>query len=253
MVDYAEIARKLRIDTLDLIHKGQTSHIASCFSLADIVAVLYENQEPEDRVIWSKGWASALFYSVQARDGKIDKEDLLNTFPNYPYNALLEPTVPGIYLATGSVGHGLSFGVGMAKAKKLKGEKGTVYVLMSDGELNEGSVWEASMFAKHHKLDNLLAIVDKNSIQAMGNTKDIIDLEPEKVFKGFGWLATTINGHNYQQLESSLTYQQGVPLPWAIIAETTKGKGVSFMEGMLLYHYKNIEDDVYQKALAELQ
>lgn len=251
-MDYTEIAKQLRIDTLSLIHKGQTSHIASCFSLTDIVAVLYENLKERDRVVWSKGWASALFYAVQARDGKIDKDDLYAKFPNPPYNALLEPSVQDVGIATGSVGHGLSFAVGIALAKKRKGEKGTVYCLMSDGELNEGSVWEAVMLASHHKLDNLVAIIDKNGWQAMGKTEDVIYVEPLRAFGGFNWDVYETNGHNHITLEK--IFKQWIRIkPFCIVAETIKGKGVSFMENHLLYHYKNIDDETYAKALTELK
>ena len=248
--DYAKIAQELRREVLALVHKGQTSHIASNFSLIDIVAVLYENLQPFDEVIWSKGWASALYYIIGIRQGKLNREEVFNTFPNFPYLALLEPPIHPI--ATGAVGHGLPFSVGLALAKKMKGEEGVVYCILSDGELNEGTVWESAMLAKHHQLNNLVVIVDQNGWQAMGKTSDVLDVNPEKIFKGFGWLATTINGHDHKQLESSLTYQQGSDLPWALICNTVKGKGVSFMQNHLLYHYKHVDDETYQKALSEL-
>jgi transketolase len=253
MQKYAEIARSVRKEVLALIHKGQTSHIASCFSLVDIAVVLYENLKEKDEVIWSKGWASALYYIIAARRGVIDKTDLFNTFPNKPYPALLEPPTPGVYLATGSVGHGLGFAVGIAYAKKLKGEEGTVYCVMSDGELNEGSVWEAAMMAGHHKLDNLVAIIDANGWQAMGRTKDIANFNPHKVFEGFGWTSLSrCDGHDFEDIKWYLDFTPQVKGPKVVIAETIKGKGVSFMEDHLLFHYKHVDDETYEKALAEL-
>lgn len=249
--NYKELAKQARIDVLGMVHRAQTSHIASNFSVIDIATVLYENLIPEDQVVWSKGWSAAAIYYFNAKYGR-GPQEAVDKFPHEPYFGLAETSVPGVLCNGGSVGHGLSIAVGIAYAKKLKVDKGTVYCIMSDGELNEGSVWEAAMFAAHHKLDNLVAIVDRNFVQAMGNTKEILDVNPERTFKGFGWLSTTIDGHDYNSLDFSLTYKQG-ELPWAIVAETIKGKGVSFMEGLLLYHYKNVDDETYQKALTELQ
>lgn len=251
MADYKQLAKEARIAVLAMIHKAQTSHIASNFSCIDIATVLYEKLKPEDHVVWSKGWAAASIYYFNAKYG-LGPQEAVDNFPKEPYYGLAETTVEGVHVNGGSVGHGLGVAVGMAYAKKLKGEKGTVYCIMSDGELNEGSVWEAAMIAGHHKLDNLVAIIDKNGWQAMGNTKDIAKINTAKVFAGFGWLETNIDGHDYNLLEGSFNYST-FEYPWAIVAETVKGKGVSFMENHLLYHYKNVSDEDYQKALTELQ
>jgi transketolase len=249
---YKEIAKQARIDILGMIHRAQTSHIASNFSCIDIAAVVYENLKKEDRVVWSKGWAAAAIYYFNWKNGLGPKEAVDN-FPNEPYFGLAETTVPGVLVNGGSVGHGLSVAVGMALAKKRAGETGTVYCIMSDGELNEGSVWEAVMLASHHKLDNLVAIIDKNGWQAMGKTEDVVDLDAYTAFGGFNWNTHNVNGHNYEELESALDikiYTKGRPI--VVIAETVKGKGVSFFENSLLYHYKNVDDETYQKAMAEL-
>lgn len=250
--NYKEIARQNRRDVLSLIHKGQTSHVASCFSLADVATVLYENLKENDVVIWSKGWASALHYVLEIRRGNLNKEEVFNTFPNSPYLALLETCCPTVITAGGSVGHGLSVAIGMALARKREGKKGKVYCLMSDGELNEGAVWEAAMFATHHKLDNLVAIVDKNGWQAMGKTEEVMNLNIYKAFEGFGFQAFIRNGHNFGQIAEALAIKITYA-PKVIIFNTIKGKGVLFMENHLLYHYKHIDDETYKLAMEELK
>lgn len=249
--DYKELARQARIKILTMIWKAQTSHVASNFSVVDIATVLYENLNEGDEVIWSKGWAAASVYYFLAKQGKIPQDDL-KQFPNEPYLGLAETTVNGVLVNGGSVGHGLSVAVGMALGKKRAGERGTVYCILSDGELNEGAVWEAAMMAAHHKLDNLVAVVDSNKIQAMGYTKDIVNLNASRAFKGFGWDTRTVDGHDYEKLQILGRRWGHRKHPKVIVANTTKGKGVSFMEGLLLYHYKNVDDETYEKAMAEL-
>lgn len=247
---YSKLAREVRKDVLSLIHKGQTSHIASNFSLVDIATVLYENLKPEDEVVWSKGWASALYYVLNIRKGNLNREEVFNTFPNEPYGALLEP--PHQPVPTGSVGHGLPVAVGIAYAKQLAGEPGTVYCLMSDGELNEGTVWESAMLASQLKLDNLVAIIDKNGWCAMGRTKDVIDMgQLHKKWGAFGWEVYEINGHRYGEIAFGLEGITG-GRPKVIIANTIKGHGVSFLSDHLLYHYKHVNIEAYESAVKEL-
>lgn len=248
-MSYSTKATQARRKVLEMIHRGQTSHVASNFSVIDIATVLYENLKEEDEVVWSKGWAAATIYYFLAQQGKISKEDL-DKFPNPPYLGLAETTVPGVFVNGGSVGHGLSVAVGMAYAKKKLGEKGKVYCIMSDGELNEGSVWEAAMFASYHKLDNLVAIIDQNGWQAMGKTEDVLNINCAKAFYGFGWAELTAEGHNYKEIENAL--KQAPSKPLVIVAETIKGKGVSFMENHLLFHYKHVTAEELTKALEEL-
>lgn len=250
MADYKKLAKEARIEILRLVHKGQTSHIASNFSVVDIATVLYENLQKEDRVVWSKGWAAAAIYYFLHKQGKITTR-LYNLFPNKPMYGLAETTVNGVEVNGGSVGHGLSVAVGMALGKKRAGESGTVYCIMSDGELNEGSVWEAAMVAHHHKLDNLIAIIDKNGWQAMGRTEDVINLDAVNAFNGFGWFTRDIDGHDHAEIERVII-QDKYDAPKVIVARTIKGKGVSFMEDHLVFHYKNVDDELYQKALTEL-
>lgn len=247
----AEQAKEARRKILSMIHKAGTSHIASNFSVIDIATVLYENLKPHDEVVWSKGWAAATIYYFLAQQGKIPAEDL-EKFPNAPYLGLAETTVPGVLCNGGAVGHGTPIAVGIALGKKRAGEPGTVYCIMSDGELNEGVVWESAMMAAHHKLDNLVLVVDVNKWQAMGRTSDVCDLEPiEDRLKGFGLDYFRGDGHSYEFLERVFGGAV-ISDPTAIICDTTKGKGVSFMEDHLLYHYKNVTDDDYEKAMAEL-
>lgn len=248
----AEKAKEARRKVLSMIHKAGTSHIASNFSVIDIATVLYENIKPDDKVVWSKGWAAATIYYFLAQQGTIPAQDL-EKFPSAPYLGLAETTVAGVLCNGGAVGHGTPIAAGIALAKKKLGEPGIVYCILSDGELNEGSVWESVMFAAHHQLDNLVFIVDANGWQAMGKTKDVISINEYNAFEGFGWHAEPINGHDYQEIESAIDiniYRKGRPI--AIIARTVKGKGVSFMENHLLYHYKNVDDETYERAMKEL-
>ena len=255
-MNYKQLATEARRKILTMISKAGTSHAASNLSVIDIATVLYANIRPEDVVIWSKGWAAASEYYFLAKQGKIPMEDLekfgKEIDGKIEYLGLAETSVNGVLCNGGSVGHGLPIAVGHAYAKKLKGESGTVYCIMSDGELNEGTAWESAMLASQLKLDNLVAIIDKNGWQAMGRTNDVIDLDINKIFSGFGWLETKINGHDHDEIEATINYQQGSDRPWVVVAETIKGKGISFMENHLLFHYKHVTEEELERALKEL-
>lgn len=239
-----------------MIHKAGTSHIASNFSVIDIATVLYENLKEGDEVVWSKGWVAASIYYFLAKQGNIPQEDL-EKFPHAPYFGLAEVGVNGVHVSGGSMGHGLPVAVGMALAKKLANEPGNIYCIMSDGELNEGTTWESAMLASHHNLSNLIVFVDKNNWQAMGRTSDIIHLKRlAQIWHGFDWEFYELDGHDTGQIEKSLLHIQAGVLskkPVMIMCNTVKGKGVSFFEDHLLYHYKHVDDVDYQKALLELQ
>ena len=254
--NYKEIARQSRIKCLELVFKAQTSHIGSLMSCADIMAVLFEKIDlNKDKFVLSAGWKACLLYFHLWRKGRISEEDL-NSYcmPGSKFIGLAEPIIPEIPAAGGSMGYGLPFGVGFALAKKLKKEKGKIYVLMSDGEMQCGTTWESALISSHQKLDNLVVIVDFNGLQAMGKIKDILNIEPLKnKWQAFGWEVREIDGHNFEEIEKALILpplQPGKPV--IIIARTIKGKGVSFMEGNNLYHYKMLSDDEYQKAIKEL-
>ena len=252
-MNYSLKAKEARRKVLDMIYAAQSSHIASNFSAIDFLTVLYDKVDlAKDEVIISKGWIAASVYYFLSEKGIVPKE-ALETYcaEGSPYIGLVEPTVPGVKCAGGSMGYGLPFGVGFALAKKIKGEPGHVYVVMSDGEQAIGTTWEAAALAAHHKLDNLVVIVDKNGFQAMGKTNEVLDMELLwQKWEAFNWDSRIIDGHNFQQIEQFIGVEHSTPR--VIIANTTKGKGVSFMEDRLEWHYKNVVKEDYEKALAEL-
>ena len=251
MVSYKEIANEIRKQVLTLVHKAGTSHIASNFSCVDIATVLYENLKPQDRVVWSKGWVAALIYVVLNKQGILTDEELAQ-FPNDPYFGLAETKVKGVEVSGGAMGHGLPVAVGIALGKQRAKEDGVIYCIMSDGEMNEGTTWESALVAGHHKLDNLVIFIDINKWQAMGRTKDVLDLEPlDKKWEAFNWEVRRVDGHNYEQVEKALL-EPGQGKPLVILCDTVKGKGVSFFEDHLLYHYKHVDKTEYKKAMEEL-
>lgn len=264
LLQYEEISIKVRKTILEIIYKTKSPHIGPSFSIVEILVALYfkhlnilpdDPLNPDrDKFILSKGHACATLYAVLAERGFINKEDLKGfavnggSFEQHPNIDLIK----GIEVSSGSLGHGLSIGTGMALAGKVDNKQCRVYVLLGDGELNEGSVWEAVMFAAHHKLNNLVALVDYNKIQALGCTRDIIDLEPlSEKWQCFGWNVQDIDGHNYEQISKSLNCLS-TEKPNVIILHTVKGKGVSFMEDKLLWHYRAPDDKEYSLALTEL-
>ena len=262
MTDYKKIATAARRKVIEMLYKAQTSHIGSNLSAVDLLTVLYmgvvrnldKDLKPNrDRVIVSKGWAAASLYYFLSEKGVIPKEDL-ETYcqPNSKYIGLAEPSVRGVEAAGGAMGHGLPMGTGMALGAKRAGEAWKTYVLMSDGEMDCGTTWECALLAAHHKLDNLTVIVDYNKWQAIGRTNEVLNLEPlQDKWKAFGWEVLEIDGHDHQQIENALR-QRATDKPLAIIAHTTKGKGVSEMEDKIEWHYRNIPDDVYKRAIEEL-
>lgn len=210
-----------------------------------------------DRFILSKGHAGAAVYATLAEVGYFPIELLEQ---HYQDGSLLSGHVshkgiPGVELSTGSLGHGLGVGVGMAKALKLAGNSPKVFVLLSDGECDEGTVWEAALFAQHHQLDNLVAIIDYNKIQSLAPVAETLALEPfRQKWESFNWCVMEVNGHNHRALEAGLSGTPAQPgKPTVLIAHTTKGKGVSFMENTVLWHYRTARDDEFSQALSELQ
>lgn len=237
---------------------GQTSHVASCFSAVDIATVLYSNLQKNDFVVWSAGWKAALIYVMLAKQGKLPVEDL-DRFAKeengkIEYLGLAETTTPGVWCNGGSVSHGLPIAVGMAYAKKLKGEVGNIHCIVSDGEMNEGSFWEATLFAGHHKLDNLIVWVDSNQFQALGKTTDVLDIDKVAMFKASKWYAKEIDGHDYEVLDRAnhVAKNHGFT-PMAFVCSTVKGKGVSFFENRLTFHYKHVDANDFIRATEELK
>jgi len=264
--DTVNLAKAIRKRALRMVHRAKSSHIGSCLSAADILAVLYgkvlrvDPTRPDwperDRFILSKGHAASALYAVLAERGFFPV-DLLDTYCEDGSRLVGHVTsgVPGVEVSTGSLGHGLPVACGMALAAKRRKLPWRVFALLSDGELDEGSNWEAILFAPHHKLDNLTAIVDYNKIQSFGSVKEVLDLDPlPEKWRAFRWAVREIDGHDLRQIEEVLTR---LPLeagkPSVVIAHTVKGKGVSFMEGQLAWHYKSPTDEQLAQALAELE
>jgi transketolase len=237
-------------------------HIGSALSVTDIMAVLWGSvlRDPggsspdRDRFILSKGHASLALYAAMRYRGLIDED----TFATYCCNGSQlgvhpEHTLPGIELSTGSLGQGLSVGCGLAYGLRQQGSTARVYVLLSDAECNEGQVWEAAMFAAHHRLSNLVAIVDVNGMQAMGPTAAVLDLRPlAGRWAAFGWDTVEVDGHNVDQLEDACGAVPGT-LPRLVAARTVLGKGVSFMEDQFPWHYLNLSSAQCRQALTELR
>ena len=248
MKNYQEIAKQSRIKVLELIMKAQTSHIGSNFSCADIMAVLFEKIDlDKDKFVLSAGWKAATLYFHLWRKGRITLEELDSYCQDgSEFIGLAEPVCKDITIAGGSMGLGLPGAVGLALAKKLKGEDGKVYVLMSDGELQIGTTWESALIASQHKLDNLIVIVDNNGFCAMGKTKDILD----GYFPAKGWDLIMVDGHDHGVIENRLGLQKDKPL--VIIADTVKGYPVSFMSNNNLYHYKQLSEEEFNNANKEL-
>jgi transketolase len=265
--DLRALARRLRSHSLRMISQAKTSHIGSCLSMADILAVLYGrilNVDPKqpawparDRLIVSKGHAAAVTYAAIAEAGFMPKERLAEYARNggQLYGHVTHVGVPGVEFSSGSLGHGLPVGAGMALMGKRSGAAWRVFVVMSDGELDEGSNWEAILFAGHHQLDNLTIVIDYNKIQSLDWVDKTLKLEPlADKFRAFGWSVREVDGHDVTELSAAL---EAVPLetgrPNAVIAHTVKGKGVSWMEGKVLWHYRPPTPDELVTALAEVE
>ena len=264
--DYKKIAKEIRKKILKMIFSSQSSHIGSALSCVDILTVLYFKilsidpkkpfTEKRDRFILSKGHVASALYAALAQRGFFPEK----TLASYCLDGCRLPghstkdCVPGVEVSTGSLGHGLAMGAGMALAAKHGNRSYRVFVLLSDGECDEGSVWETALFSSHHKLDNLIGIVDYNKLQAFGRTNEVMNLEPfVDKWAAFGWQVKEINGHNYSDIEKTLNevpFKKGKPS--MVIAHTIKGKGISFMENKLEWHYKSPTKEEYVLALKEL-
>lgn len=264
--EVAALARDIRVQVLRMIHHAKSAHIGSSFSIADLLAVLYgrvlrvDPSRPSwpdrDRFILSKGHACAALYVALAEKGFFPKS-WLDTF--YQDGGALaghatHTGVPGVEVSTGSLGHGLPLACGMALVAKREFRSFRVFTLLSDGECDEGSTWEAALFAGHHQLQNLVAIVDYNKIQSMGRVRDVLDLDPfREKWAACRWAVREIDGHNLLEIAGAFEeIPLRAPQPTCIIAHTVKGKGVGFMEDKLLWHYRTPNDEEFLAALAEL-
>jgi len=261
------LAAYVRRDIVDMTHRGGSSHVGSGLSIADILAVLYGDilsvdpsaprHDDRDRFILSKGHAGAAVYAVLAETGFFEAEKLKDHYQNGSVLSghVSHKGVPGVEFSTGSLGHGLSVAAGMAKAAKLRQKSHKVFALLSDGECDEGSNWEAILFSSHHKLNNLVAIIDYNKIQSLDSVEATLGLEPfADKFKAFGWNTIEVDGHDHLALKKSFALVNiEKTRPTVLICHTTKGKGVSFMENSVLWHYRSPQGQEYEAASAELQ
>lgn len=264
-----KLCKENRCNVIKMIHSAQSGHPGGGLSSVEILTVLYEkvmknfpqwDKSPEhdkrDRFVLSKGHASASLYSVLAQRGYFDKEELM-TFRKIHSRLQGHPCsnrLPGIEVSTGSLGQGLSMACGIAMSLKLDKNPAHVFVLLGDGECQEGNCWEAFMHAPHRKLNNLTAIIDRNNLQIDGTTDVIKNLNPlDEKLKAFNWEVKVIDGHDIEQIYEALQASRKSDKPTAIIANTIKGKGVSFMENQCGWHGKAPCDEDCQRALGELQ
>jgi len=261
-----EFSKKIRKFALQMVHRANASHIGGVLSISDLLAVLYndilntDSQNPDwserDRFILSKGHCCSGVYAalalknffpvLQLEEYALDGSRMMSHISHH---------VPGVEFSTGSLGHGLPFGVGKALAAKKLRKSWRTFVLLSDGELDEGSNWEAFMFAAHHQLNHLVAIVDYNKLQSLTSVDQTLRIEPlTDKFNAFGWQVVEIDGHDHQAIRQALMIQSmPTAKPLMVIAHTTKGKGVSFMENKVEWHYKSPNSEQLAQALAEIE
>lgn len=263
--DLEKIAKFLRYTIIDTLVKCGAGHPGGSLSAADVLTALYFkilNINPKfltdpdrDRFILSKGHSALGLFSVLKLRGFISDDELL-TFrqDNSKFWGHTDIKNPGVELSAGSLGHGLSVGVGKAIAAKLDGKTHKIFVMLGDGECQEGSVWEAAMSAAHYKLDNLVAIVDRNMVQQCGNTEQVMSLEPFPCkWKAFGWNVIEIDGHCMKEIVSALSQKSVLEVPTVIISKTVKGKGISFMEDDKKWHGGGAIKEYADKALKEVE
>lgn len=262
-----ELAWRIRRDTIEMTYVSKGSHIGPILSIADIVAVLYSdilkydvknpNLEDRDRLILSKGHAGGSIYAALAEVGFFDREILKTHYSNGSILSghVSHKGVPGVEFSTGSLGHGMSVGAGIAMAAKRDNKNYNVFVIVGDGECNEGSIWESALFANNFNLDNLIVIVDHNKMQCMDFCENVIKIEPfADKWRTFGWNVLEIDGHNHTKIKNALMKaKSNSNSPTVIIANTVKGKGISFMENNIKWHGSAPKEEDYKKAVEELE
>ena len=264
--ELAVIANKIRKNALTAVYSAKSGHPGGSLSIADVLALLYfekmnidpkkPKDENRDRFVLSKGHAAPALYSVLALRGYFPVEDI-PTFRHTGSYLQGHPDmnkVPGIEMSTGSLGQGFAAAGGMAIANKLNNDPGRIYVLLGDGEIQEGIVWEAAMSAAHYKLDNMVGILDYNGLQIDGRNEDVMTVAPvADKFRAFGWNVLEINGHDFEEiLDAFAKARECKGKPTMIVAKTVKGKGVSFMEDNAGWHGKAPNDEETEQAVAEL-
>ena len=260
-----QVAREIRFELIEISHRAQTAHLGGSLSCVDILVALYwtalridpgyPDDPDRDRLIFSKGHAISALYAVLARRGFFPESDLRryneqgSHFPEQPWPGC----APGVEWATGSLGHGLGVGLGMALAAKIQGQRYQVFVVMSDGECQEGSVWEAAMLAPRLELGGVTTLIDFNKWQAIGRSNDVMAMEPlAQKWEAFGWTCREVNGHDPAELIAALHDPRPADRPLAIVAHTVKGKGVSFIEDDNNWHYRSPSSDEVGQARVEL-
>ena len=259
-------ACNVRMGIIESVHAAKSGHPGGSLSIAEILTYLYFKEmnidpknpkmEGRDRFVLSKGHAAPALYSALAERGFFPKEDLttlrqigsvLQGHPDMKH-------IPGVDMSTGSLGQGISTACGMALSAKHFGDSYRVYTILGDGELEEGQVWEAAMFAAHKNLSNLTAFVDFNGLQIDGSIDEVNSAKPiDKKFEAFGWHVICINGNDFDEIEAALNEAKTVEKPVAIVASTTKGKGVSYMENQVSWHGAAPNDELYEQAMTELR
>lgn len=258
-------ANELRRSVVEMVYRGQTGHIGGDLSECDLLTVLYYdimNIDPKypddpdrDRFVLSKGHCVETYYAILADKGFIEKKEL-EMFSMYRSRLIGHPNreIPGIEVNTGALGHGLPLAVGMALAGKRQKKQYKVFCLMGDGELAEGSIWESAMFAANYNLDNLYAMIDRNHLQISGPTEDVMKLEPlEEKWRAFGFEVVCIDGNDLGEIQKAFDYLSTVNgKPKLILADTVKGKGISYMENNVKWHHGTLTEEQYQMAMTEL-
>ena len=253
-------AKNVRKSILKMTNNGKSSHVGSALSCTDILSVLYSNiidvekikdqLFDRDRFVMSKGHAGAALYAVLAEKGIINKDILLTHYQNGSNLSghVSHKLLKGVEISTGSLGHGLPISIGIAYGLKINRMNSNVFCLMSDGELDEGSNWEAFLFGAHHKLKNLIVIIDRNNLQSIKNTEQTLALEPlDNKLLSFGWDVYKVNGHDHQEIENTIKKAKNTMNPSIIIANTIKGKGVPFYENTFESHYKILSKSEFEK------
>ncbi len=261
-----EMIKDIRSSIVKMVHNAKVSHIGAAFSMIEILYLLYfkvmnvnpskPNDPLRDKFVLSKGHGSAGLYATLAHRGFFPQEYLMQYCVNdgkLPGH-LDKDAVPGVEASAGSLGHGFPLALGMALAAQKDASGAKVYCIIGDGECNEGSIWETAMLAPSLKLENFTVIIDFNKIQSFGSTNEIIDQSNmAERWRAFGWDVYEIDGHNLEQVEKALKAKHREGLPKAIVAHTVKGRGVSFMEDKLMWHYKSPDDEQLKDALKELE
>jgi transketolase len=260
-INMQQVDADIRIKVLDMLYRSKSPHIGSCFSCVEILSTLYGSVmkydctnrylPTRDRFIMSKGHAAAAMYATLAEFGFFPTQRLDEYGKHLsPFTGHVSEDVPGVEVGTGSLGHGLPIGVGMAIALKESGQR--VFVLCSDGDMNEGSTFEAMALAAQLRLTNLVMIVDSNTLQACGPVEDVLGINYYDLGEALGWQVSSVDGHDSKSIESILN-NKNPWLPSMVIAHTIKGRGVSFMENSLEWHYKHPSDEEYAAARKELE